>query len=274
MINNSTEQEQARDKADNLLKRLRSKMLSFNVIDTKGQVLGEIANFRIDNNRHLSLVISQPSATVDSSQFLLGSEHIERVDPQSKSVFVDLVKADFENLSAHQATDNQRQESVEHSLEAFTDDKNLEQNTRSEEKPEVLEEEIIRLLEERLVVNRSKRKVGEVVVRKQIETEIVEVPVRREKLIVERVGFESEPLAEIDLGRGQVTGLEADATFSSQGNRTVSGEFLSPQAASEVLGAIALQKHHGCAKIRVEIVVEKAELQESYQKMFDRCSSN
>lgn len=59
--------------------------------------------------------------------------------------------------------------------------------------------ETIPLLEERVVVDHRKRKVGEVIVRKEIETEIIEVPVQREKLIVEQVGSEHKQLAEIDL---------------------------------------------------------------------------
>jgi len=64
-----------------------------------------------------------------------------------------------------------------------------------------LEEEIIRLLGERLVVDRGKRKIGEVIVRKEIETRMIQVPVRREKLIVEQVSPERKQLAEINLGR-------------------------------------------------------------------------
>lgn len=66
------------------------------------------------------------------------------------------------------------------------------------------QEEVIPLLEERLIVDQKQRKVGEVVVRKEIETEIIEVPVQREKLIVEQVGPEPKQLAEIDLTEEQV----------------------------------------------------------------------
>jgi stress response protein YsnF len=65
----------------------------------------------------------------------------------------------------------------------------------------VSEEETIRLLAERVVVDRHKRKAGEIVVRKVIETEKVEVLVRREKLIVEQVSPEYRELAVIDLGQ-------------------------------------------------------------------------
>ena len=69
----------------------------------------------------------------------------------------------------------------------------------------MLSEEIFRLLGERVVVDRSKRKVGEVIVRKEIKTRMVQVPVRYEKLIVEEVSPEHKILAEIDLMPEEVT---------------------------------------------------------------------
>ena|ERR687886_524841 len=153
----------------------------------------------------------------------------------------------------------------------------------SDDTIEVAEEEIVRLLEERLIVNRNKWKVGEVVVRKGVETEIVQVPVRREKLIIEQVGAETKQLLEIDLGQGEVTTAEqanasssdklAREVSSSDQGYTVIGEFLSPKAASNLLEAIGLQGRHGCQKVRVELVLDNPELQETYQNMFDRCST-
>jgi uncharacterized protein (TIGR02271 family) len=142
---------------------------------------------------------------------------------------------------------------------------------QSDQTSEIVEEDMIRLLEEKLVVNRSKQKVGEVVVRKEIETRVVEVPVRREKLIVEQVGEEPKQLAEIDLGKGKVTGVPDSVETSPPTTTTVNGEFVSPKAASDLLAAIALQDNHGCVKVRVELVVDNPELQETYQQMFDRC---
>ena len=148
----------------------------------------------------------------------------------------------------------------------------------------VAEEEIVRLLEERLIVNRSKWKVGEVIVRKEVETQIVQVPIHREKLIVEQVSPQTRQIAEIDLAPEGVTGIELTQTpasdtversvSSADSPNTVVGEFFSPKAASHLLEAIALQKYHGCAKVRVELVVDNPELQEAYQTMFDRCSKH
>ncbi len=76
--------------------------------------------------------------------------------------------------------------------------------TQFETSTKILDEEIIPLLAERVIVDRHKHKSGEVVIRKVIETEIIEVLVRREKLIVEQVSPEYKELAVIDLGRTSV----------------------------------------------------------------------
>lgn len=140
--------------------------------------------------------------------------------------------------------------------------------------PETVEQEEIKLLEERLIVNRGKRKVGEVIVRKEVETRMVEVPVRREKLIIERVGEVPERLAEIDLGEGQITGVEFADLANANAQPTVSAEFTSVQKASKILQQIASQPHHGCAKVRLEIVLENKEVQETYQNWFDNYSES
>lgn len=145
---------------------------------------------------------------------------------------------------------------------------------------EILEEKTLRLLEEQLVINRSRRKVGEIVVRKEIETKLVQVqvPVRSEKLIIEQVGDETKQIAEIKLNEGEVRGVEellaaqqTDSVSSSQGI-AARGEFLSLNAASNMLKAIAAQRNHGCTKVRIELMVDNPEQQIKYQEMFDRCT--
>jgi hypothetical protein len=112
---------------------------------------------------------------------------------------------------------------------------------------------------------------------------MVQIPVRREKLIVEQVSPERKQLAEIDLGLEEISGIElteAEITGSKlpettnlSNELTVKGEFNSPKIASLLLNAIALERHQGCKKVRVEIVVEDAERQKTYQEWADRCSS-
>lgn len=89
-----------------------------------------------------------------------------------------------------------------------TQEKQENDRVSSEDTLKVLSQDIVRLVEERLVVNRSKRKIGEVIVRKEIETRIIQVPVRYEKLIVEQVSPERKQLVEINLGKADGTGTE------------------------------------------------------------------
>ncbi len=149
---------------------------------------------------------------------------------------------------------------------------------------EIVEEEVIRLLEERLIVDRNKHKIGEVIVRKVIETRMVQVPVRYEKLIVEQVNPEHKHLAEIVLNGENLGEIDINELTSGNGNGTsttkqtnegtVSGEFKSPKSASLFLNAIALQRHHGCAKVRVELVLEDPQLQQTYEQWFERCTGS
>lgn len=139
------------------------------------------------------------------------------------------------------------------------------------------EEKIISLLEERLFVDHNKHKVGEVVVRKEIKTQMIQVPVRREKLIIEQISPEHQQLAEIDLSHGDIAGIEfineeisKDSTLDK--GLTVSGEFISPKIASLLLNAIAQEKDHGCQQVKITIAVENHSQQQKYQEWFDRCS--
>ncbi|WP_228059169.1 DUF2382 domain-containing protein [Nostoc sp. LEGE 06077] len=142
---------------------------------------------------------------------------------------------------------------------------------------EFSEETIVQLLEEQLVVDSSIHKIGEVIVRKEIETRMVQVPVRREKLIVEQISPQHKQLAEIDLGLEEIseiglTETSGAAVSNFASNLTVNGEFSSPKIASLLLNAIALEKNHGCQRVRVSILCEDEALMQKYQEWFNRCS--
>lgn len=94
----------------------------------------------------------------------------------------------------------------------------------------------IPLLAERLVVDRRQRKVGEVVVRKVIETQMVTVPVRREKLIVEQVSPESRPLAAIELGKGELSQVELRQLMPGVSDDTI--QAVSDQAAIQTVSSV------------------------------------
>ncbi|NJL80814.1 MAG: DUF2382 domain-containing protein [Richelia sp. SM2_1_7] len=171
-----------------------------------------------------------------------------------------------DNLNSQQPIDNKP-------------DSEINDLTKSEFTEE-MEEDIIRLLGERLVVERKKNKIGEVIIRKQVETRMIQIPVRREKLIIEKPGIEPQQLAEIDLGEEEISHDEltnsgvnlVDSDFES--GLTVTGEFDSPKIASLILNAIQLEKNHGCKKVRVSILVEDEEKQQKYQEWFDRTSKS
>jgi hypothetical protein len=142
------------------------------------------------------------------------------------------------------------------------------------------EEQIIPILEERMFVDKHKQKLGEVIVRKQIETQMIQVPIRREKLIVEQVSPEHQQLAEIDLGEGVITeGIDKLTTSKTpevayfDSDLIVSGEFSSPKIASLLLNAIALEKDHGCQEVKLTILVENKSQEKKYQEWFNRCCS-
>jgi hypothetical protein len=128
---------------------------------------------------------------------------------------------------------------------------------------------IVPLLEERLKVEYDRRKVGEVIVRKRIETRMVQVPVRYEKLVIEQVGEETKTLAEVDLSQGTLDNIELAGVA---GKPIVSGEFKSPKTASYVLDAIAKTLQHRCKSVRIEIELDDPKLQKAYQDWLDQCS--
>lgn len=134
----------------------------------------------------------------------------------------------------------------------------------------IVAEETIQLLEERLTVDRHKRKVGEVVVRKTVETQIIEVPIRREKLIVEQVGSDPKQLAEIDLGSTDLSGIELAQGLSHSSQAVVSGEVHSLRAAHQLLDAIANLPNSGNPRVRLEFVLDDPSLRSTYQELLGR----
>ncbi len=312
---------------NNLVEKLKHRLKNFAIVAPNGEQLGEVQDFILDSNRQLKLVV-QASNSPNSQSFLLISKLIQKIEPANKTVLVNLERAEFEKLPKYAKSNTNVSEStinpinwasksvsediqdsdrmnyssdvgaggnVETTPLFETQDMQEEQNNINiaQNTPDTaLGEEIIRLLGERVVVERNKRKVGEVIIRKQIETRMVQVPVRYEKLIVEEVGAEPKQLAEIILGEASnneeipetvntpKTSIEdvnpneiiEDINSSLNGELTVRGKFNSPKIASLLLNAIALERNHGCKQIRVQIVVENEERKKTYQEWFNRTS--
>ncbi len=268
-----------------VLENLRNKVKNFAVVDNHGQLVGEVRDLIIDANRQLNIIVSKIVTHGSNGLYRLSSKLVKKIDPQIQRIFINIDNSQVQDLPEYkerESTDGV----MEQNLTAMQQnpDNFPELPVVKEEKSEIefgeenkVEAEIIRLLGERLVVDRSKRKIGEVIVRKEIETRMIQIPVRREKLIVEQVSPEHKQLAEIDLGEEEISSLpwkagEIHEAASFDGSLTVTGEFHSPKIASLLLNAIALERNHKCKKIRVTIVVEDEERQKTYQEWFNRTS--
>jgi stress response protein YsnF len=270
--------------------KVRTKLKTFTVKDSGGKLVGQVKDVYFDAKGELNFVVGDKNSS-DARIFILSIKLLKKVDYHQKSLFVTLNSEQIEMLpssSIDRAPNNveidpapqfqvDRNPSTNKSevMSNLTDSEEQMENREiraSEGELDIVDREVIRLLEERLVVNRSKRKVGEVIVRKEIETRMVEVPLQREKLIVEQIGEDPKVLAEIDLGEGEITGIEAIEKRLDRAEPKVSAEFTSVTKASKMLSSIAAQPRHGCAKVRIELVLEDKQLQETYQTWIENYS--
>jgi len=263
--------------------KVKTKLKSFTVKDNTGLLVGKIKDVYFDANGQLNFVVAGLGSE-NTRIFIVSIKLLKNVDYHQKSLFLSINSAQADLLpgvspAGRQSLENASEPHSEFNNSELTNpstvmsnltdtdrtDENLETD-EDEENFDIVDQEVIRLLEERLVINRSKRKVGEVIVRKEIETRMVQVPIQWEKLIVEQVGDDPKVLAEIDLGEGSITGIDLTEIKSDRQEPTVKAEFTSVQKASKILNSIASQPRHGCVKVRLEIVLENKQLEDTYQK--------
>jgi PRC-barrel domain len=213
---------------------LRSEMIyGFDVFGKYGDRIGKVVEIERSTSGESAYVVIKIGSWLSSRQVLVPLQHFQVDLDQQRLELEEWTKESVEQLQTYFPT---RTQPVDASLEAIlplessvsleqpvvrsvaayvpseeaivndsrqdviTQNANEREAARETSSPRVSAEEVIPLLAERVVVDRHKRKVGEVVVRKVIETEIVEVVVRREKLIVEQVSPNYQELAVIDLG--------------------------------------------------------------------------
>lgn len=275
------------EKVISLIDKLKSKVKNFDVVDRQGKLIGKVRDLMVNSNRQLNFAIQKLSQNNETNPLLLlNAKLVHKIEPKIQRVFTHIDESQLNQLPKYTERENK--------VSNMTDNLNFDQpidykaHSATTENPEVdriaqsetveveeIEEDIIRLLGERLVVERSKRKIGEVIIRKEIETRMIQIPVRREKLIIEEPGLEPKRLAEIDLGEEEISDDElSKAAVGSdfEGGLSVSGEFDSPKIASLILNAIQLEQNHGCKKVRVSILVENEEKQQKYKEWFNRTS--
>ncbi|MGB3405644.1 MAG: DUF2382 domain-containing protein [Microcoleaceae cyanobacterium] len=237
------------------------------VYDTQNNLIGNVKHIIRDDNNKLQIVFALPDQ--EKPLFRVSRQTVKEVNLDEDYIIVSLNATMRQELQKHSRNsfewiDNQSLEDSSDISQTF-DEKADNSST--------LDEVTIRLIEERLKINHSSKKIGDVVVRKVVETKTIEVPVRQEKLIVEQVqGDKTESLAEIDLSSNVIKGASLSDNPAHGNEYTVYGEFMTPEAASEILKAISLQRNHGCQKIKIELVVSSSQQQQDYQMMFNRCT--
>jgi Domain of unknown function (DUF2382) len=144
------------------------------------------------------------------------------------------------------------------------------QPANNQKSSEVKESYKIPLLEEKIKINRRKQKIGEVIVRKQIETKIVQIPISREKLIIERIGKQPEKLAEVIIKEEKVNGFEFDQLDTNKNIHITKSHFLTVTTAQQLLEALAHLSTIDNARIRLEIVANCSEEQIKHQNICER----
>ncbi|MGB3640317.1 MAG: DUF2382 domain-containing protein [Rivularia sp. (in: cyanobacteria)] len=284
--NSSNQTNQKSKRVINLLDKLKLKVNNFDVVDRQGRLIGKVQDLMVNANRQLNFVIQRLSQGNETSPFLLlNGKLVRKIEPKIQRIFTIIDESQLTQLPEYTEKENKvnnmtdnlnTHQPIDYKADSATPE--ISQENHSElEFVEEIEEDIIRLLGERLVVERSKRKIGEVIIRKEVETRMIQIPVRREKLIIEEPGIEPKQLAEIDLGEEEISQNEFQQNQSMlssdmSGGLTVTGEFDSPKIASLILNAIQLEQNHGCKKVRVSILVEDEEKQQKYQEWFQRTS--
>ncbi|MEO1069729.1 MAG: DUF2382 domain-containing protein [Cyanobacteria bacterium J06638_6] len=170
-----------------------SQLIGSSVLDRQHYLLGPVTTTRARPNGQAALVVQLPVSPAEMGDLVVESHHITHIDLENNIVYTD--------LDVNVAVANQGK--------------------------------TIPLIAEKLTVHRQRRKVGEVVVRKLVETDWVQVPVYREKLVVTQVG-QSEPLAVVSLGESRVMG-DAAIADSNRPPSTLLGHWASIRDAIHTL---------------------------------------
>jgi hypothetical protein len=138
-----------------------------------------------------------------------------------------------------------------------------QEETGSSIAPAESESLTIQLLAERLVATQRKQKVGEVVIRKEVSTHIIEVPVRQEKLVIEQISPQYKKIADITPEQGEINTVSTRAA-EDLSIGTFQGRFLSAKTASEFLSTIAEITQDDHAAVEISIQLTDAKLKDTY----------
>ena len=235
------------------LSQLDKQLVSYQVLDRLGNLTATVTDVHYASDGSQYLLIKLIQGDTQLSLHRLTSDRIMRLDLAERLIFSDLTQQQILELPLYQPVPP-----LSASEEELLSASKVKETWQTS------------LLEERLRVNRRKQKVGEVVVRKKIETHMIQVPVRREKLIVERVGEASEPIAEVLIGESKVNGFKPIELTEDGTLHLTKSHFLTIETAQQLLQALSALSSAEGAKIRLEIVSNSSQEQIEYQNICDR----
>ena len=152
----------------------------------------------------------------------------------------------------------------------YSDSEMNPEHQENQQQSTLSEIERITLLEEKLHVSRRQQKVGEVIVRKQVETRTIKIPIRREKLVVERIGKNPEQLTEVIVGQEKVNGFNYEDFNNTDSLHITKSHFIELDTAQNLLNAIAQLSSVANTKVRLEIVTNCSEHQITHQDICER----
>lgn len=261
--------------------RLKQRLVGFAVTDSQNHHLGTVLDVRVDEQEHLNLVILPANSF--SPRLLVRTREIEQVDADHRTIALLRSAAEIANspeyfMSSDSPSDVLGTVYVEQNDQVQPIDATLENEpvTPKAIAEDTDQEATIRLIEEKLSVDLRRKKVGEVIVRKEVETEMIQIPVRRERLVVEQISPERKPLVSIDLTEGEIERLKlagyVNGSSTAPSSSSISGTFSSPRTVGWLMDAIAHQGKHGCKRIRVEIELDDTTHADLYRQWFEKCA--
>ena len=250
------------------LSNLERQLISFKIIDCQGTSRGTIKDIYYDSDGNINLLIELADIENKLSLRRLEYQDICQIEIENKSLVSSLSHQQLEDLPIYQPVPNHIKDDLESSN---YNDYGMNSNSDISQSSADSENIKLSLLEEKLKVTRQKHKLGEVVVRKKVETRIAKIPLRREKLIIERIGKNPEQLTEVIISEDKIDGFNYDELEPANVQpQTAKTKYISLEKAQSIIETIAALSPTGKAKIRLEIVTNDSDLQQQYRDICAR----
>lgn len=206
-------------------------LIASTVYDQQGDYVGIVVSVNRDADGQFSMLVQAGESSTSTNQLRIIGDAIQQVDSGRKKVYVD--------------------------LQTYP--------------PGRVQIEALPLWQEQVVVNRTRRKSGEISIRKSTDVYTIEVPVRSEKLIIEN-SETGEILAEVGLSDTQVTqqnfpGLASDVTYDD--DQIVRGHLTRFRDVLSFLEAVSQFPNNSFVKSKIQLTVSQSGQSETVTQIFE-----